>query len=642
MAVSDRPDAGRSVNSNIITAQKNGRWHFVFRPISIQYRLPLFICILLTAVILVFSWFSYLGVKDAAMETGSQRVTTLVDKLSIMFKGSVDQFTASTAAVAQQPFVKDYLDNRKQESRLKTLAAFRDFVKNDTTIKGVELLNSQREVVLRIGDTRLPTKPGILYTKTAAAKKDYRGVGSIIVLNHEMYFPVLAPVVMQDKVLGYLVNWKHLRATQQSIDQFGQLLGSNGKLYFGNDDGLFWTDLMKPIAQPPVNLSQLQKVTSYSRQAGEPLLGSARKIANSNWLVLVELSGASFQQTADSFLRRIAIIGVLLILAGGLGAWVMSRKVTKPLKQLGVAAAAIADGNYSLLVDVHRQDELGTLAESFNIMAVRVRAAQENLEQKIEKTNKELQSAITDIEGQKESEKKKDEFISIASHELKTPLTTIKAFFQLAAREISAGSRSYQLIEKASRQLNRMERLIGDLLDVSKINAGKMQYDVEDFDFQQVLKEATASVQEIYPAHQLILEKNVSARVLADRHRIEQVIVNLLTNAIKYSPGKERVLVRSVLNSGMLCVSIEDFGIGIEKKYLGELFERFYRVNTEYRFQGLGLGLFISAEIIKRHEGTIQVESEPGKGSVFTFQLPANTGAYPGERAVGGNDDIPV
>lgn len=609
-------------SSNITAVQQHRQPYLVFRPISIQYRLPLFICILLTLVIFAFSWFSYLSVKDAAMATGTERVTTLVDKLSVIFKGSVDQFAAATAKIALTPEVKAYLNNNQNETRLKALAVFTDALKKDTTTKEVELLDAQKGIILRTNGIGLPAKPGILYTDAVAAKQDFRGVGRIIVQNKEMYFPVLASVVLQNKVMGYVVSWKHLHATQESIDQFGQLLGSNGKLYFGNDDGLFWTNLIKPVSQPPVSLKDLQKVAFYSRKAGEPLLGAARKIANSRWLVLVELSGASFQETADSFLKRVIIIGLLLILAGSLGAWMMSRRITMPLKQLGKAASAISDGNYSLLVHVDRQDELGKLAESFNIMSVRVRAAQENLEQQVEQTVKELQSAITDIEDQKESDKKKDEFISIASHELKTPLTTIKAFFQLAVREISPDSKPYQLVGQASRQLMRMERLISDLLDVSKINAGKMQYYLEDFDFHDLLAEATGSVQEIYPRHRLILERNVPARVTADRHRIEQVIINLLTNAVKYSPGAEMVLIRSELKENFLFVQIQDFGIGIAEKHLSELFGRFYRVDLEHRFQGLGLGLFISAEIIKRHGGIIKVESEQGKGSVFTFQLP--------------------
>jgi len=620
--MNDSIEVGPAINTNVPAAQKNERRQFIFKPLSLQQRLPFFICILLTVIILIFSWLSYLGVKDAGMATGSERVTTLVDKLSTMFKGSVDQFATSTAKIANEPATKEFLTSGGEDARLKALSAFNEFLKKDTTNKAVELLNGQKQLVLRTGDDRLPVKPGILETKGVTAQKNYSGVGRIITLGHEMYFPVLAVVSVQNKVLGYVINWKHLRATQESIDQFGQLLGSNGKLYFGNDDGLFWTNLMKPVPQPPVSLNQLQKVAVYSRKAGEPLLGSVRKIADSRWLVLVELSGSSFQETANKFLRQVIIIGALLILAGSLGAWLMSRRITKPLKQLGTAASAIADGNYSILVHIDRQDELGKLAQSFNIMAVRVRAAQENLEQKVVETSKDLLSAITDIQDQKENDKKKDEFISIASHELKTPLTTVKAFFQLAVKEISAESRPYQLIGQASRQLTRMERLISDLLDVSRINAGKMQYELEEFDFQEVLKEAIESVQQIYPGHLLIIEKAVPARVNADRHRMEQVIINLLINAVKYSPGKDKVFIRSELKNGILLVSIEDFGIGIEEEHIDKLFDRFYRINIENRFQGLGLGLFISSEIIKRHGGSISIASEPGKGSVFTFQLP--------------------
>src|SRR3569833_899557 len=179
-------EVDQPANSNITAAQKNEQRHFIFRPISIQYRLPLFICILLTIVIVVFSWFSYLGVKDAGMATGTERVTTLVDKLSVIFKGSVDQFAAATAKVALDPEVKGYLKYGRNKTQSKTPATFTDFLKKDTTKKEVELLNIRKEVVLRTRGTRLPSKPGILYTDDVASKKDFSGVGRNIELDKEM------------------------------------------------------------------------------------------------------------------------------------------------------------------------------------------------------------------------------------------------------------------------------------------------------------------------------------------------------------------------------------------------------------------------------------------------------------------------
>ena len=342
-------------------------------------------------------------------------------------------------------------------------------------------------------------------------------------------------------------------------------------------------------------------------------------VRNASMAIASKLPTASYQETASLYLLWIFITGVMVVAIGSAGGWMMSRSIARRLRELCRAAGALAEGDYSARANVHSPDELGCLAASFNIMAA-------SLEQKAEEAANELQAAITGINDQRENEKKKDEFISIASHELKTPLTIIKAFFQITVKEMNPGFRSYSLISKASRQVNRMERLIGDLLDVSRINAGKMHYNEEDFDFHQVLKDAVDNVQQIFPHHKMVIENPVSVMLHGDRHRIEQVIINLLNNAVKYSPGADKVLIRAQINGRNLVVTIEDFGIGIDETHIGELFGRFYRVDGSHNYQGLGLGLFISAEIIKRHRGSISVKSEPGKGSAFTFQLPVSSG----------------
>lgn len=345
-------------------------------------------------------------------------------------------------------------------------------------------------------------------------------------------------------------------------------------------------------------------------------------VRNASVAMANELPAASYRKTADLYLGWIFITGIMAVGIGSAGGWIMGRSITRPLHELSRVAAAIAEGDYSARANVYSRDELGKLAGSINIMAARVNEALEDLEQKVEETTRELQTVTTDVNDQRENEKKKDEFISIASHELRTPLTIIKAFFQITVKDMDPAFRSYNLIGKAARQLNRMERLIGDLLDVSRINAGKMQYNEEAFDFQQLLKDAVDNVQQIFPHHQMVIENQVAVMLHGDRHRIEQVIINLLNNAVKYSPGADEVLIRAGMNGHNLVVTIEDFGIGIDESHIGELFDRFYRVDGSHNYQGLGLGLFISSEIIKRHRGSISVKSEPGKGSAFTFQLP--------------------
>lgn len=224
-----------------------------------------------------------------------------------------------------------------------------------------------------------------------------------------------------------------------------------------------------------------------------------------------------------------------------------------------------------------------------------------------------------------ESERKKDEFISIASHELKTPLTTTKAYIQLSQKISNSSERGYNLITKAEDQLSRLEKLVADLLDVSKIQAGKMIYNIETFAFDRLLMETVGSLQLTTSRHQILIERCDQVEFNGDKLRIEQVLNNFLSNAIKYSPDSNKITILSEVRHGNIIVSVQDFGIGIDDNHLEGIFDRFYRVdNTAIRYQGLGLGLFISSEIIKRHGGSFWIESEPGVGSVFYFLLPLN------------------
>ncbi|HEY0899571.1 MAG TPA: PAS domain-containing sensor histidine kinase [Sphingobacteriaceae bacterium] len=229
----------------------------------------------------------------------------------------------------------------------------------------------------------------------------------------------------------------------------------------------------------------------------------------------------------------------------------------------------------------------------------------------------------TNLDEQKKAEERKDEFISIASHELKTPLTNIKAYNQVLLKLIDPKDSKYRFVKKSSEQIGRLQKLISDLLDVTKINAGKVTYNIEEFNFIDAVKESIESIQDTNQTHQIILETAEDTRFRGDKVRIEQVLNNFLTNAIKYSPKADKVIVRSVVDSNSIIVSVQDFGIGIAPEDVGKLFNRYYRVEkTANHYQGLGLGLFIVSEILKRHKGTFWIESEPGKGSTFFFQLP--------------------
>ncbi|MBB6107792.1 PAS domain S-box-containing protein [Mucilaginibacter lappiensis] len=228
----------------------------------------------------------------------------------------------------------------------------------------------------------------------------------------------------------------------------------------------------------------------------------------------------------------------------------------------------------------------------------------------------------TNIDSRKANEYKKDEFLSIASHELKTPLTSIKAYNQIMKR-LEVPEKVKPFISKSADHIARLERLIADLLDVTKINAGKVSYAMEQFNFAELLNDSVESMKHTAPQHQLILNGNPDITYDGDRGRLEQVINNFISNAVKYSSAGTKVLINSAMDQDNIVVSVQDFGIGIAKENLHKLFDRYYRVdNTSMRFEGLGLGLYISAEILRRHGGSFWIESEVGEGSTFYFRLP--------------------
>ncbi|MDB5119632.1 MAG: chemotaxis protein [Sphingobacteriales bacterium] len=220
--------------------------------------------------------------------------------------------------------------------------------------------------------------------------------------------------------------------------------------------------------------------------------------------------------------------------------------------------------------------------------------------------------------------KKKDEFMDMASHELKTPLTSMKAYLQILQKMIAkdVNGSALHFVENANIQVDKLTDLVNDLLDVSKIQAGQMLYNFTELDINGLINEVVSQVQVGVSTHKLIVENNIHAIIKSDRHRLEQVIGNFLSNAIKYSPDADKVLIKSTFVDGNVRVMVKDFGIGIPAEMQALVFDRFYRVqSSSQNFSGLGIGLYISAEIIKRHGGHVGVSSDKN-GTEFYFEIP--------------------
>jgi two-component system CheB/CheR fusion protein len=230
-------------------------------------------------------------------------------------------------------------------------------------------------------------------------------------------------------------------------------------------------------------------------------------------------------------------------------------------------------------------------------------------------------------------EQRKDDFIKMASHELKTPITSINGYVQLLLniyndQDDERLKQSKPIVRSSlgtiAKQVSRLTRLVSELLDLSRIETGKLEMNKTSFTLEELVEESISEARQTTSQHAIIFDSDYKGKFTGDRDRIGQVMANLLGNAIKYSRNADKIEVSLGEQDGSAVINVRDFGIGIEKKHQSKIFERFYRAEgkNEQTYPGFGIGLFIANEIVQRHNGDISVKSQKGKGSTFTLTLP--------------------
>ena len=247
------------------------------------------------------------------------------------------------------------------------------------------------------------------------------------------------------------------------------------------------------------------------------------------------------------------------------------------------------------------------------------------------KAEREREKLLSEQIATRELEQRRTEFIGMVVHELKTPLTSIKGFAQLLLRRYARGmgdEQSAQLVARMDAQIRKLTELVDDFLDMTRIAGGKLQFREDYFTFDELVDEIVQELQLLNAPQQIVREGATNKVIWGDRLRIGQVITNLVSNAMKYAPSSESIVVKSSADADSVTLCVQDFGPGIPEGLHTKIFDPFYRIEqTEQGVTpGLGLGLYISSEIIKRQQGRIWVESEEGQGATFCFTLPLNRG----------------
>jgi two-component system, sensor histidine kinase and response regulator len=341
-------------------------------------------------------------------------------------------------------------------------------------------------------------------------------------------------------------------------------------------------------------------------------------------------TASSGEEALKKVLKRSYVLIILDVQMPGMDGFEVAEAISgySKAKETAIIFLSAASTNVKLITRGYSSGALDYITKpvDMNILLLKVKTFYHIYEQS--RALIEMQKALLEeIEFRKEAERKKDEFISIASHELKTPLTSVKGYIQLLERSIDKGDipTVKNRLYKVQDHIEKLNILVADLLDISKIESGKLKFNKKYFPVDPLLDNIIEVMQQSHPDFKIIKTETVDQKVFGDEMRIEQVIINFITNAIKYSPGTNEIQIFSRLYDEKLYIAVKDFGIGMSREHQQKVFSKFYRVEeTSQRFQGLGIGLYICQQIIQRHHGTIGVKSTPGEGSEFYFYLPLN------------------
>jgi signal transduction histidine kinase len=385
------------------------------------------------------------------------------------------------------------------------------------------------------------------------------------------------------------------------------------------------------------------EVKRYPGLSGQTVAGFALPIEGTPWLVVAEVSFRDLVAAAERNLMLFGLLTYVLLVLFLYEVYIFRRALLWPIAEFINKSAELATGNYKVRVQVNEDNELGSLARTFNAMADNIdRETSENVERLqhiIEKQNESAKLLVRrDHELSRANErlqtvsKAKSDFVSVVAHQLRTPLSSIKWTLKMAIDgdlgEITNEQKSYLM--KGYESNERLIALVNDLLDVDRIESGSYQFNFVPTQVRDLVENTIAELEPRAKEGEvtMVLEKSKKKpkKVKLDQVKIRAVVQNLIENAIKYTPAQGTVSVSVEEQDGAVLVAVSDTGIGIPQEEQQEIFGRFFRATNAVRHekQGAGIGLFMSQQIIEKHGGKIWFESTEGAGTTFTFTLPLN------------------
>jgi signal transduction histidine kinase len=359
---------------------------------------------------------------------------------------------------------------------------------------------------------------------------------------------------------------------------------------------------------------------------GTKVLTAHSPIASLGWHVFVEQPLSEAFAPLNAALQRAGLLLLVGLVAAFLVSLYVARRMVEPIEIIQGGAAQLATGKLDQRIDVNTGDELQALAGQFNDMAAKLRESYEELERKVEERTHDLSESQKQLEV---ANRHKSEFLAGMSHELRTPLNAIIGFSEVLSEQMfgEINPKQAQYLRNIHSSGTHLLSLINDVLDLSKIEAGKMELELSPFDLHAALESSIVLIRERAMKNAVQLELECVGGIgewVADQRKFKQIMLNLLSNAVKFTPSGGRITVRAASHERHVEIAVNDTGIGIKPEDQERVFQEFRQASGSYlkKTEGTGLGLALTRRFVELHGGTLTLHSEVGKGSTFVFTLP--------------------
>jgi len=583
---------------------------------SLEYRLPILISLLLACVVGGLSLAAYREVRG----TSIARATEVLERVQRELVAGAARNDAARVealhAVANDGLIRRALAGPVPPQQIATrLAAAPGSM--DTTIVGWQLATVG-------GETRYASTPGWSAIDSAALAKSIADAvrsrsdqrSPFYSVGEHVHAWIVLPVVVDRRVVGTLAELRRIGDNYGGDAAIRALVDDDARMLFTSRGSHEWVSFRgRPVAAPFV-LPDVEDRAVRVDVGGRGVHVVQSVIPTTPYVVVLFQSESSILRRAHDFLRTLLGAGLLVLALATIGAWFLSRLVTRPLREVTRAAADLAHGDYTRRVDVHGGGrEVAGLAAMFNAMAASTGDAHAVLAER----NAELQRANA----------AKAQFLAMMSHELRTPLNAIGGFTELLELGLRGPVTPEQVedLGRIRRNKDLLVSIISDILEFSRTDAGALPLEMEPVVLAPLLTDVIDAIRYQMTAKGVsLVVDDVPADAIArgDRKKILQVLLNLLSNAMKFTEPGGEVRVRTVVEDGVVRVDVRDTGSGISAAQLESIFEPFVQVDASLtrRAGGTGLGLAIARQLTRAMGGTVSVRSQLGAGSTFSLTLP--------------------